>query len=89
VKYLFWSGGILSTFALLSYLAKYIPHLQLFPIAKPAIILLAALILAITLCLIFIRTLSEFLGWELAATRIISYWVYFFAALGLTIGIAI
>jgi hypothetical protein len=89
VKYLFLSGGIASTFALLSYLAKYIPNVQLFPIAKPAIIILVALILAIGLCLIFVRTLSEVLGWELSATRVIAYWACFFASLGLAIGIAI
>lgn len=89
MKYLFLSGGIASTFALLSYLAKYIPNVQIFPIAKPAIIILVALILVVALALIFIRTLSEFLGWELSATRIFAYWVCFFAALGLAIGIAI
>jgi hypothetical protein len=89
VKYLFWSGGIVSGFALLSYLAKYIHNVQLFPIAKPAIILLAALILAIALCLIFIRILSEVLGWQLSATKVVAYWVCFFATVGLAIGIAI
>lgn len=85
MKYLFLSGGIASGFALLGYLAKA----QVFPFAKPAIIILAALILVIALSLIFVRTLSEVLGWDLSATRIAAYWACFFAALGLVSVIAI
>ncbi|MGL5876260.1 MAG: hypothetical protein ACRC2V_00500 [Xenococcaceae cyanobacterium] len=84
MKYLFLSGGVASGFALLGYLAKTQVLL-----AKPAIIILAALILAIALCLIFVRTLSEVLGWDLSATRIAFYWVCFFATLGLVSAIAI
>ena len=72
-------------FAALGYLVK----VQVFPFAKPAMIVLAALVLAIALCLIFVRTISEVLGWELSATRVTGYWLCFFAAFGLVSAIAI
>jgi hypothetical protein len=85
VKNLFLAGGIIGFFSLLGYLGKT----QVFPIAKPAILLLLVLILAMALCLLFVRTFSEFLGWELATTKITAYLVCFFAAVGLTFAIAI
>lgn len=84
MKYLFLSGGVASGFALLGYLAK-----SQVLLAKPAIIILAATMIAIALSLIFVRTLSEVLGWDLSATRIAAYWACFFATFGLVAAIAI